>query len=146
MGFSSFHWYFLSHPLCLGTTCRRPSPVIACWAWTRVCSLRSRPGRRWSGQSLLVGRPCDNKLVTSVGLPNSTAVAAVVAQPVPTALILALRDDLDHFRYLPTLDHHPNRGVEHTFFSVKKLPSSKNTKWLYFKVLIDPSCRGCFNV
>lgn len=105
------------------------------WAWTRVRSLRSCPSEKKpvvdkvdNARSTL---RC-NKLGTSEKhvvwdyLTAEPSTAGAVTQPVPAALILALRAYLTHFRPKPTPDLDPNQGFKHTFLLSKKSLDNKN--------------------
>lgn len=53
-------------------------------------------------------------------------MAGAVTQPVPAALILALRADLTHFRHTPTRHLDPNQGFKHIFLLSEKTLDNQN--------------------
>lgn len=59
-------------------------------------------------------------------LTAKPSTAGAVTQPVPAALILALRADLTHFRHTRTRDLDPNQGFKHIFLLSKKSLDNKN--------------------
>lgn len=57
-------------------------------------------------------------------LTAEPSTAGAVTQPVPAALILALRAYLTHFRPKPTRDLDPNQGFKHIFLC-QKIPGQQ---------------------